>query len=68
MKKFRIIKLLLGATLLTLFGAISHSCKPVIRTCYKPAPPDDRDSSEYKTIRNSCYDMPAEPIDTTQQK
>jgi len=68
MKKFRILKLLTGAFVLSLLGVISHSCKPVIKTCYKPAPPDDRDSSEYKTIRNSCYDMPAEPMDTTQQQ
>jgi len=67
MKKFRTIKLLLGAFVLSLLGAVSHSCEPVIKTCYKPAPPDDRDSSGYKTIRNSCYDMPAEPMDTIQQ-
>jgi len=65
MKKFRIIKLLAGTFVLSLLGAISHSCKPVIKTCYKPAPPDDRDSSGYNTIRNTCYDTIADPLDTT---
>ncbi|MDX9932674.1 MAG: hypothetical protein RB294_08830 [Bacteroidales bacterium] len=68
MKRLRTIKLLLGATLLTLIGAVVQSCRPVINTCYKPALPDDRDTSGYKTIRNSCYDIPAEPIDTTPQQ
>lgn len=68
MKRLRTIKLLLGATLLTLIGAVVQSCRPVINTCYKPAPPDDRDSSEYKTIRNSCYDTPVEVLDTTMQQ
>lgn len=62
--RFRKIKLLIGAFVLTLLGVIINSCRPVINTCYKTAPPDDKDSSEFKTIRNSCYDMPAEPMDT----
>lgn len=68
MKKFRTLKLLIGAMILTSVGAFIQSCRPVVQRCYKPAIPVDEDTTEYKTIRNSCYDMPAEPVDTTQNK
>lgn len=53
---------------LALTGAFIQACRPAIQTCYKPAITGGDDSTKYKTIRNSCYDMPAEPVDTTQNK
>jgi len=47
MKKLRLIKLLLGAALLSLIGASVQSCRV---TCYIPAPPSG--NNNVRTLSN----------------
>ncbi|PKP03119.1 MAG: hypothetical protein CVU11_09635 [Bacteroidetes bacterium HGW-Bacteroidetes-6] len=45
MKKFRSIKLLVGAFFLFIIGISSQSCRHTQPTCYKPYIPEDADST-----------------------
>jgi len=65
MNNFRKIKLSIGAFVLMLTGFFANSCHPDVRTCYKTTVPENQDTTQHRTIMNSCYDMPAEPADTT---